>query len=161
MVVTVLMIPALLATVSRQEGVGENRNLASVPEKPHDWENAQNWLSDAWANRKIYSGPGWHTGINIRNYKDMLSCAPHNNEYHNAIGRTPIRDLLRTLSQPVLSMAGERDVLLDGSKEAAELAPNGCYVNIDDGGGDVVDHHTEKFIDAIDRFLKEAGVTSR
>lgn len=126
-------------------------------EKPRDWENAQDWLSAAWASRKDYSGPGWHVGINIRNFKDLLSTAPHNHEYHNAIARTPIRDILRTLQQPVLALAGDMDLLRDGSVEAAEIAPKGRYVDIENGGGDVVDHHTDRFVQEVDSFLTEVG----
>ncbi|MFC7514348.1 hypothetical protein ACFQUU_04960 [Herbaspirillum sp. GCM10030257] len=52
MVVTVLLIPALLATGGRQEGVGENRNLANFPERPRDWDSIVKFPAqlDLWIN---------------------------------------------------------------------------------------------------------------
>lgn len=107
-----------------------------------------------WRSRNAASGPALTPEIAVRSLTEMLQSGFHRHEGHRAVGRADHRALLETLPVPLLALAGDREMLAEHTRRAAELAPNATFRCLGDVGIDVADEAPEPLVSVVTGFLR-------
>ena len=126
------------------------RQLADEAAPVYDAEGAE--LMRFWSVRRTMSGPV-ADAVATRALAEALLAGVHKPDGHRAVGRADHAVLLRAVRQPLLGLAGDREMLREETRQAVALARNGRYEHLGDTGIDVADEDPLGFVDAVDRFL--------
>ena len=148
----------------RPEGVGKvavwgaallDEELAHslATEEPPEYDEDATEIVRFWKSRGKASGKALTQHIGLRNLIDMLQTEEIRPYGHHAVGTTDHEPLIEKLPVPLLALAGDHEMLREGSERAAEMAPDGTYVSLGDVGIDVADEAPERLVDVVHQFF--------
>lgn len=126
--------------------------LATEANPVYDHDGAE--LVRYLQNRAKMSGPITGIDVHMRCLVEMLQTGTHRSWGHRAVGNTDHEALLARINQPTYCLAGDREGLLEFTKEAAEKLPKGEFYCFPDAGLDVADEYPAEFVANVADWLK-------
>jgi pimeloyl-ACP methyl ester carboxylesterase len=117
----------------------ETRLTALATERLADWDPEGDEIGALWRRRLARSAAPDPVAVTARAVLESLQCGAHRSDGHRAVGRTDHGALLRSVTQPVLGLAGDREDLQMQTELACSLVDTGTYRRFGDHGIDVAD----------------------
>ncbi|MCF7550000.1 alpha/beta fold hydrolase [Pseudonocardia sp. WMMC193] len=125
------------------------RELATEP--PPVW--GPDFIDDVdawWRNRVAHTAGPVLGPVMARSLTEMLQCAEHRPDGHNAVGRTDHLALLAAVRIPVLGLTGAREMLDGETRAVAASHPDTVLLaDLGDVGMDVADEAPELLADVV------------
>jgi pimeloyl-ACP methyl ester carboxylesterase len=124
-----------------------------TPNYDDDGKAVQEW----WTYRLGLCTAPNRSHVMARSVAELLLAEEHAPDGHRAVARADHEELLRRLTRPVLIMAGDRELLLEGSRKAPSFSGLVEYEHLGGQGMDVADAEPDLLVRTVDAFFSRSG----
>lgn len=131
--------------------------LANEPTPDYDDGKA---VLEWWTYRRGLCTAPDRSHVMARSVAELLLAEDNAPSGHHAVARTDHEELLKRLTRPLLVMAGDSDLLLQGSKRAPTLSERIEYRHLGHHGMDVADADPDLLVDTVDQFFSRASLAN-
>lgn len=122
-----------------------------IPDYGDDGQTILEW----WRWRLRFCSTKEKSHVMARSVAELLLAEDNAPMGHRAVARADHEELLKHLSRPLLTMAGNREMLLDGSQRASALSRLVEYRHLGDHGMDVADENPHLLVETVDEFFSK------